>query len=41
MIETRVEDLIEDYMAHYEVGFEEAKEIMIADIQAAEEDPEA
>ena len=38
VIETRVEDLIEDYMKYYETTFEEAKEIMIEDLKAAEEE---
>ena len=37
MLETRVEELIEDYMAHYEVSFEEAKRLMIEDLELAKE----
>lgn len=35
MIETRVEDLIQDYMNHYQVSFEEAKKIMVEDLSDA------
>lgn len=33
MLYTRVEDLIDDYMEHYEVSREEAVEIMIQDLK--------
>ena len=38
MLETRVEDLITDYMEHYEVGFDEAKQMMIEDLNSAVEE---
>lgn len=37
-MDTRVEDLIEAYMEWYEVGFAEAIQIMITDLQAATPD---
>ena len=38
LLETRVEDLIEDYMKRYQVSFEEAKTMMIEDLMAANEE---
>jgi len=35
MLVIRVEDLIEDYMNHYDASFEEAKRIMIGDLEQA------
>lgn len=37
MLETRVENLIQDYMDHYEVSFDKAVEIMIEDLRSAED----
>ena len=34
-MDTRVQDLIEDYMKHYQVGFEEAVGMMIDDLNDA------
>lgn len=34
-METRVEDLIEDYMNHYGVDYQRAVDIMIEDLEGA------
>jgi len=39
MLTMRVEDLIEDYMEHYEVGRSEAVDMMIDDLEDEREEP--